>query len=330
MKRGFQVFSRFRRRPAAPGFQAQEAGPTEPEARSRRPFLLCVTSGKGGTGKSFLTSNLVIRFAQAGLKTLLVDADLGMANLHLLLNITPQKTLYQAVAMGTPIWDVAQRGPGGIWFLPGGSGIAELANLRQSELRFLISRLRQLRRGLDLIVIDTAAGIAHQTTAFLFAADMNLIVTTPDITALTDAYAVIKMIHQNHPKAATVLIPYRVRDRVEGDEIRDRVAGITKRFLGMELLHAGSVSEDPCVRDALRRKEPVTLSFPESPPAQEINQMADRLAREIRRRRMAERDDQEESPFEEIPRAAQGQRGYNGPGRWNAFPKQSGGGFRRD
>ena len=209
-----------------------------------------------------------------------------------------------------------------------GPGITELDKLRHSELRLLISRLKQLLRGMDLIVIDTAAGIAHQTTAFLFAADMNLIVTTPDITALTDAYAVIKTIHQFHPEAATVLVPNRVGTPVEGEEIRDRVAGISRRFLGMELLHAGSVSEDLCVRDSLRRKEPVTLSFPESPPAREIGRMADHLVREIRRRRMTEKGEQGESRFEESPRAAQGQRGYNGPGRWNPSHRQPGGGFR--
>ncbi len=250
--------------------------------------MVCVTSGKGGTGKSFLTSNLAVLFAEAGLNTFVVDADLGLANLHLLLDIIPRTSLYQVAVMGLPVWEAAQRGPGGIWFLPGGSGLQELANLRASEIRFLVSRLRKLRRGLDVVLVDTAAGIAHQTTSFLAAADLNVVVTTPDLTALTDAYAVIKTIHQINPNAGKALALNRVRDEAEGNAIFDRVAGITMRFLRAGMKNAGSIPEDGSVRLSVARKCPVVVSAPSSAAAGCLRSMAHSLAlgiQELRARR---------------------------------------------
>ncbi|MBI4161305.1 MAG: P-loop NTPase [Acidobacteria bacterium] len=261
-------------------------GPSRIPRPSLPPVLLSVSSGKGGTGKSFLASNLAVELARAGLEVLLVDADLGMANLHLLLGVESRASLYQVAVMGLPVWEGAQRCGEGFWFLPGGSGVEELANLRASEVRFLVSRLRKIRRGLDVILIDTAAGIAYQTTEFLAAADLNLVVTTPDLTALTDAYALIKSVRRFNPGCGQILTLNRVRNWAEGAAVFERVAGIARRFLGADLLPGGWVPEDARVRDSVALKSPVVVSGPESAPARCLRRLARDIVTLARNRRL--------------------------------------------
>ena len=156
---------------------------------------IAVMSGKGGVGKSSIAVNLSICLALRGLRVTLIDADMGLANADLLMNITPRHTLSHVLAGVRSVEEVCIDGPGGIRFVPGASGLHELADLSEFERQSLITQLRKLEDSTDIVVLDCGAGISRNVISFALAADRIVVVTTPQPTALTDAYATIKALH---------------------------------------------------------------------------------------------------------------------------------------
>jgi flagellar biosynthesis protein FlhG len=242
--------------------------PDEPlPGRSR---IVCVTSGKGGTGKSVIATNLAVYAASHGLRVLLLDADLGLANAHLLLSISPAFNLSHVLAGGKKIEDVVEKGPFGLELVSGGSGVSELAALDELQLRSIVRELSRVARGYDLVVVDTSAGIAPQTMAFLYAATEVLLVTTPDVTAMTDAYAIVKTLHRHATGTAVRLVVNKSHSPEEAHAVHERISRVSEKFLKRPVPLLGFVLFDRSVGRSIVVKDPVVHSFPKSPAARGI------------------------------------------------------------
>lgn len=233
----------------------------------RPPSIVCVTSGKGGTGKSVITSNLAVHLAAAGKRVIAVDADMGLANLHLLLGVHPERTVMEIIESGRTLHEVAEDGPAGVRLAAGGSGRTEMADLHPGRLQRLVVAMDQSGDQADVVLVDTGAGIGRATTCFLYALGEIVVVTTPDVTAMTDGYAVIKNVVRNNRGARLLLVVNRVASAVEGIEVYMRMDRICQRFLGRSLLYLGHVLEDRRVAGSVAARNPILLDQPASPAA---------------------------------------------------------------
>lgn len=255
------------------GHPREAAPPPRPKLPHNAARILCVTSGKGGTGKSVLTSNLAVELARRGKRVLAIDADLGLANLHLLLGVTPRRSLYHTLSGDLSFAEVAERGPEGLLLVPGPSGVAELADLSQRDLAHLIGEIGRAAPHFDLVLVDTAAGISRITMAFLYAAREILVVTTPDLTAMTDAYATIKTTLRHNPSAVTSVVVNRAQSSRQGWEVFQTLDGIAGKFLGRRLCYLGYLPDDDTVRRAIAAKVPAVLLEPTSGVALRVREI---------------------------------------------------------
>lgn len=252
--------SPFARRAPEPG-----AGPVG--AAGPRPLTVCITSGKGGTGKSVLTSNLAVHLAATARSVLAVDADMGLANLHLLLGVRPSRTIADVIERGARLDEIAEIGPVGVRLAAGGSGLPEMADMHPARLQRLVDAIDDLGGRAEVVLVDTGAGIGRATTSFLYTLPEILVVTTPDLTAMTDAYAVIKNVARNNPGARVLLAVNRVASAVEGLEVFGRIDRICQKFLGRPILYLGHVLEDPRVPASVAARLPILLNQPAAPAA---------------------------------------------------------------
>ncbi len=232
--------------------------------RRTRAVTIAITSGKGGVGKSNVAVNLAICLSAKGLRATLVDVDMGLANADLLMNIKPRYTLSHVVSGMRTLEEVSTPGPGGISFIPGASGIGEMADLPEFERRNLITQLQNLEDSADIIVLDCGAGIGRSVIGFATAADQVLVVTTPQPTAITDAYATIKSLCNENCAARLGLIVNMVRGRAEAVETYHRVATVARRFLQCTLADQGYMLQDTVVELAVKERCPFAIRYPGS------------------------------------------------------------------
>ncbi|MEM1026861.1 MAG: P-loop NTPase [Planctomycetota bacterium] len=259
--------------------------PTRRLARS-----IAITSGKGGVGKTTTSVNLAVQLARMGRRVVLLDADLGTANVDVMCNLTPTGTIADVAAGRLAFTDIALDAPGGFRVVPGCSGLANLAALGRSELDRLASQMSRLESDADVLLIDTGAGVGPAVHAFCAAAERMLVVTTPEPTAVTDAYALIKTIHQPESRSAhrepaalvpeTHLLINQARDAAEAAKVYERVANVCRHFLSMTPRNAGHIVLDPKVQRAVRRRKPFTLESPNAMAARGLHQLAHRLDRQ--------------------------------------------------
>ena len=249
----------------------------QPTPKPRLAQALAISSGKGGVGKSTVAVNLAVMLSRMGRRVALLDADMGTANADVLCNVMPVHTLAHVVSGRREIEEIAIHAPGGFSLIPGASGLAQMAALGSRERQRLIDQFARLEQAYDVLLIDTGAGIGPSVLGLLTAADRALIVTTPDPTAITDAYAVIKTAHRQHPELDARLLVNQASDAQEAREVYSRVGNVCRKFLGLEVPYAGCLLSDAFVRDSIRNRRPFALDTRQNHATIAISALAHRL-----------------------------------------------------
>lgn len=256
-----------------------------PAGRRRTAHVVAVASGKGGVGKTNIAVNLAICLARRGLRVVLVDADLGMANADVIMNVQPTYDLSHVIRGERTIDEVVVRLEDGLRLVAGASGLASIADLSPFGRQELITELGSLETQSDLIILDCGAGISQNVLAFAHSANELLMVTTPEPTALTDAYALIKVLSRAPRPPPVGLIVNQSNSTREGHLVAQRVASVAARFLGIGLTAAGFVLHDQHVSLAVRQRIPLVVKYPDSPAATCIAALAERIDRSLSARR---------------------------------------------
>ncbi len=224
--------------------------------------VITISSGKGGVGKTNFTVNLGIALSKLGNRVTIIDADLGLANVDVLLGLIPKYTFSHIINNEKFIEEVMTEGPCGVKIISGGSGIMELANLNGTQIEFLIDSLSRLNEISDYILIDTGAGISQSVLSFVKAATDVILVITPDPTSMTDAYSLIKNIHDEDKQIN--LVVNRVESSKEGQEVFSKIQRATDKFLGVKLNNLGYIYEDGNVKRAVRIQKAFSIEYPNS------------------------------------------------------------------
>ena len=251
------------------------------EQRRPRASVIAITSGKGGVGKSNVAVNLSIKLASAGKNVVLLDADLGLANADVLCNIDLPFNLSHVIARKKELHEVMVTAPGGFKLIGGASGLARMADLTDFDRRRIVEALGAVEHNADSIIIDTGAGISPNVLSFTRAADHVLVVTTPEPTAITDAYAVIKVIAKDGMDRQISLLVNQVRGTSEAKLVHQRVAKVAKNFLGVNVLDAGHMVADDHVRRAVLQRVPFLLASPKCGASFCVTQLAMRFEQGI-------------------------------------------------
>jgi len=224
--------------------------------------IVTVTSGKGGVGKSNFSLNFALGLIGAGKKVVILDVDLGLANIDVLMGLTPQSYLYEIIEKGKTVWDVLEKGPNGLEFISGGTGFNQILQLNDFQLNQFLEKMSALNGYADFIIIDTGAGLSKESLRFITAADDVVLVTTPEPTSITDAYAVVKIVHSKDPDVRFKMVVNRVSNNREGKNAYDKIALVSKRFLNMDIVSLGFVPDDAHVPKAVKKQTPFILAYP--------------------------------------------------------------------
>lgn len=239
--------------------------------------VLAVTSGKGGVGKSNTSVNLAIALAQQGQRVTLLDADLGLANVEVLMGFNSVYTLQDVIDGDRTMREVLVNAPGGIQVVPGTSGLAKMADLTQNARQNILTGLRDLQQNADFIIVDTMAGIGQNAVAFTLAADEVLLVTTPEPSAIVDAYAMLKTIYQRREDAVIRLVVNMAGIETQAKAVAGKLANVAQQYLGRNLSYLGHLPRDPHVSQSVMQSHPFLLAYPGSPAGLAIQQLAGRL-----------------------------------------------------
>jgi flagellar biosynthesis protein FlhG len=249
---------------------------------SVRASSLCVVSGKGGTGKSLVTASLGQLLARTG-RTLLVDADLGVGNAHILQDVQPEHCFVDVVEGRKQVREIVQPCGSQLDLLAGGSGFARMAGLTTCELELIAAGLERLERQYRFLLVDSAAGLSNQTLAFAAAADLIVLVTTPDLTAMTDAYAFLKVLVQRKADVAPLLVVNRALGQEEAQHAAQRIAQVSRKFLGREPRWISTLPEDRAAFRSAQRRKPVVVAEPDCALAGALRELAHTLLEEFGR-----------------------------------------------
>ncbi len=238
--------------------------------------VLAVASGKGGTGKTSLSVNLSIALAKAGRRVCLLDADLGLSNVDVLLGISPPVTLEHVLLHGAPLAQAVTPVAPGLDVIPGGSGVARLADLHRTA-RTRLAREFATLGGYDYLVVDNSPGVSVQVIALCLACPELLVVINPDPSSITDAYALMKVLRENGMVRSPYLVLNRVRSAAEARALYERVRGAMQKYLKLDARYLGHVPQDAHVSAAAARQKPLLDIFPASPAGLALHALAGEL-----------------------------------------------------
>ncbi len=242
-------------------------------------MIIAITSGKGGVGKTNIAANLALCMASQNLRVIVMDADLGLGNLDVLMNLTCRYNLSHVIAGRRTLEQITQVGPGGIEVICGGSGIEGLANLGAFQRQRLLDQLDSLQERSDVMILDTGAGIHSAVIGFCLAADHTLVVTTPEPTAMTDAYAMIKVLAAKQYDGRISLLVNMANSPAEGKRIYRQIADVAGRFLDVPVYEAGVLCRDEYLLQAVRKRELVTSAFPKAAISSAFSAISRRLTK---------------------------------------------------
>ena len=236
--------------------------------------IICVTSGKGGVGKTNFTINLAIALSKQDLRVVVIDADLGLANIDVVTGSIPKFTLLDIIRTDRSIEEIMNDGPGGVKIISGGSGVLDLVDMPQENFDKIIGRLDEVCKYADIILIDTGAGISKSVMSFVLAANEVIVVTTPEPTAITDAYAMIKTVSlQDKGKKIKVVIN-RSENINEGKITFEKLQNASEKFLNVKIEKLGYLVDDSNVSRAVKLQNPFLLQFPNARVSKNIELIA--------------------------------------------------------
>lgn len=266
------------------------------QASPKNARVITVTSGKGGVGKSSTAINLAVQFSKAGKSVIIFDADFGLANIEVMFGAVPKYNLSDMIFRGKDFKDIIVRGPMDIGFVSGGSGINGLGNMSRDQVDYLVYKLKELETLADIIIIDTGAGIADSVLEFVAASSEVVLVTTPEPTSITDAYALLKAlsVRNSYEREATQirLLANRVSGYDEGRNLYNKLNVVVDKFLNIDLKFLGVIPNDNNVSKAVIQQRPVSMIYPDSEGTKAYEEIAEALlenreGREIRRKGLA-------------------------------------------
>jgi flagellar biosynthesis protein FlhG len=239
--------------------------------------VLAVTSGKGGVGKTSTSVNLAIALASHKKRAIVLDADLGLANVEVLMGLNSMYNLQHVIDGEKTIMQILVQGPGGIEVVPGTSGLAKLADLSAGARQNVLNGLKDLQEQSDFIIIDTMAGIGQNAISFAAAADEVLVVTTPEPSAIIDAYATIKTIHGMREDAVFRLIINMVASSQQALAVTTNLTRVAQQYMGLRLSYLGHILRDPHVAQGVMQTHPFILRFPNAPATKCVHELAIKL-----------------------------------------------------
>ncbi len=242
--------------------------------------VLAVTSGKGGVGKTSTSVNLAIALAAQGKRVIVLDADLGLANVEVLMGLNSLYNLQHVIDGERRIMQILVKGPGGIQIVPGTSGLAKLADLGAAARQNVLTGLKELQENSDFVIIDTMAGIGQNAVRFAAAADEILLVSTPEPSSIVDAYATVKTIAGIRADAAFRLVVNMVLNQEQAQAVAANLTRVSQQYLGINLGYLGYIVRDPHVSQGVMQTSPFTISFPNAPATRCMHELAGKIIRQ--------------------------------------------------
>jgi len=236
--------------------------------------ILGIASGKGGVGKTTISTNLAVALAEAGKNVMLFDGDLGLANAQLSLGIQTDFNFSHVISGEKTLNEIIVRGPAGIYVVPGASGVGKMADLSEAELRGVVQSFSTFDAPLDFLIVDVAAGIAPSVTTFLKACHQTLVVVRDEPSSIADAYGIIKVLATEHDYTHLGLIPNGVPDQRAGQLLFQRLNAVCMKFLDLDLEYTYSIESDETVLEAARKYVPVMSYSPGSSAARDFRKLA--------------------------------------------------------
>ncbi len=268
-----KVISLNARRPNRTNVPADARDQTGPPTRA-----ISITSGKGGVGKTNIVANLGFELSRAGKRVLILDADLGLGNLDILLGLTPRYNLSHVILGEKRIDEIVVEGPGGMKILPAASGIQELTRLSRDQKIGILYELDRLLDSMDILLIDSAAGISANVLDFSVSAHETMVVVTPEPTSITDAYALMKVLALKYGEKRCRLIVNQAANDHEGREIFRQLNIVAEKFLDIEVEYFGCILQDEIMTACVKQQRIVTQAFPESMAARGFRNLARKTA----------------------------------------------------
>jgi len=239
--------------------------------------VIAVTSGKGGVGKTSVSVNLAVSMAMSGKKVMLLDGDLGLANVDVMLGLQPKYNLADVIEGKCTLEDTLLKGPGDLLIVPASSGKRQMAELTQAQNAGLIHAFSDLHRSLDVLIVDTAAGIADSVITFSQASQEVIVVVCGDPASMTDAYALIKVLNRDHGVKRIQILANKVHNAIEAREIHENLRRVSERFLDVTLNLLGSVPHDEWLQRAVRRQKAVVDLYPNSISAEAFKSLTKKI-----------------------------------------------------
>jgi flagellar biosynthesis protein FlhG len=236
--------------------------------------VIAVTGGKGGVGKTSVAVNLATALASSGKRVMLLDGDLGLANVDVFLGLSPRHTMAHVLSGERTLEEIIIDSPQGVQVVPGASGVAELANLSAAAHLGLVQAFSGLSKRVDTLIVDTSAGISHSVVQFTQAAQHVLLVVCDEPASMTDAYALIKVLSRNHDVHKFNVVANMARAPGQGQSLFEKLQRVTGRFLDATLEYIGEIPEDPYLRRAIREQRPVVAAFPACPASRAFKKLA--------------------------------------------------------
>lgn len=254
---------------------------TEIMSKNKKTKVIAVTSGKGGVGKTNFTINLSYALMNLGFKVLLFDADIGFANVDVLLGIMPKYNISDVLHGDKKLMDIIAKGPRDLEIISGGSGIHDIMRLENHKVEYILNQFYQLENYADYLLIDTGAGLSNTVFNFINSSDEVIIITTPEPTSLTDAYAMMKALTINNSGLKIKLVVNRVASTEEAKEVYDKLKRVVQRFLSIELEFLGYVYDSKHILESVKKQTPVLIDQPNSPIAKRFNAISLKLIGDV-------------------------------------------------